>query len=207
MIGRLKGTVVECRPGRVLLDVGGVGYTVQIPLSTFYALSAETGAQATVYVHTYVREELLQLFGFATPEEQSTFELLIGISGVGPRLALAILSGIGVEELGNAVAQQDRPRLQGIPGVGKKTAERVLLELRDKLDRAAAGARVGGWKGPGGSETGRDGEIRADAVSALVNLGYERRKAARAVDEALEGLDEKPGLERLLKASLGRLVR
>lgn len=203
MIGRLRGTVAACGPGHLLLDVGGVGYAVQIPLSTFYALSAEAGAEAVLHVHTHVREDALQLFGFATLEERSAFELLIGISGVGPKLALAILSGIGVDELRQAVTQQDRPRLQQIPGVGKKTAERVLLELRDKMaveDRAEA--RAGRAAG-----AGRDEEIREDALSALVNLGFTKEKATRAVDRALERLDDEPGLERLLKASLGRLVR
>lgn len=202
MIGRLRGTVAACRPGHLLLEVGGVGYAVQIPLSTFYELSAEAGSEATLHVHTHVREDALQLFGFATLEERSAFELLIGISGVGPRLALAILSGIGVEELRQAVSQQDRPRLQQIPGVGKKTAERVLLELRDKMTvQDQAGAPAGRAAG-----AGRDGEIREDAVSALVNLGFTREKAARAVDRALGRLGDEPGLERLLKASLGRLV-
>lgn len=207
MIGRLRGTVADCRPDRLLLDVGGVGYAVQIPLSTFYALSAEAGAEATVHVHTHVREDLLQLFGFATLEERSAFELLIGISGVGPRLALSILSGIGVAELGEAVAQQDRPRLQRVPGVGRKTAERVLLELRDRIGGAGRDGKPPRWPGAGAADAGRDGEVRGDAVSALVNLGYTKEQAARAVDDALERLGREPGLERLLKASLGRLAK
>jgi Holliday junction DNA helicase RuvA len=205
MIGRLRGTVAECRPGRLLLEVGGVGYTVQISLSTFYALSAEPGVEATLHVHTHVREDALQLFGFATLEERAAFELLIGISGVGPRLALAILSGIGVDELGQAVAQQDRARLQSIPGVGKKTAERVLLELRDKMPREAP-ARISGQEAVAAG-AGPDGEIHEDAVSALVNLGFAKEKASRAVERALEQMGEETGLERLLRASLGRLVR
>jgi len=207
MIGRLRGRIADRRPDRLLLDVGGVGYAVQIPLSTFYAMSATEEAEATLYVHTHVREDLLQLFGFATLEERSAFEMLIGISGVGPRLALAILSGIGVEELGRAVAEQDRPRLQRIPGVGKKTAERVLLELRDKMAGEARNGRPTRWPGADSATPGVDGEARRDAVSALVNLGYTREQAARAVDDALERLGEGPGLERLLKTSLGRLVR
>ena len=206
MIGRLRGTVADCRPGHLLLEVGGVGYAVQIPLSTFYALSAEAGVEATLHVHTHVREDALQLFGFATMEERSAFELLIGISGVGPRLALAILSGIGVDELRQAVAQQDRPRLQQIPGVGKKTAERVLLELRDKMPMQARSDAPGSGAVGAEAGAGRDGEIREDAVSALVNLGFTKEKAARAVDLALGRLGDEPGLERLLKASLGRLV-
>lgn len=206
MIGRLTGKVLESRPDRLLLDVGGVGYELQVPLSTFYRLPRETGAQASLQVHTHVREDALVLYGFATPEERTAFELLIAISGVGPRLALAILSGIGVDELAAAVARQDRPRLQGIPGVGKKTAERVLLELRDRMgpagdempdDEAAASP----W-----SATRQDGE-RGDAVSALVNLGYTRDRAVRAVDAALESLQDGARLEDLLRTALGRLVR
>jgi len=206
MIGRLRGTVADCRPDLLLLEVGGVGYSVRIPLSTFYALSAEAGAEATLHVHTHVREDALQLFGFATLQEREAFELLIGISGVGPRLALAILSGIGVDELGQAVAQQDRARLQGIPGVGKKTAERVLLELRDKLRGEGRATGEGGGEGVAAT-TGPDGEIREDAISALVNLGFTKQKASRAVDRALGLVGGEAGLEPLLRESLGRLVR
>ena len=206
MIGRLTGKVVECRPGRMLLDVQGVGYAVQIPLSTFYSVSGNDGDVATLHVHTHVREDALELFGFATTDERGSFELLIGISGVGPRLALAILSGIGVGELQSAIAQGDRARLQRIPGVGRKTAERVLLELRDKLtgrgkrDEADSKLRTGG----AGEEI--DGPW-ADAVSALVNLGYTRDRAAHAVDAAQDDFGETVSLEALLKAALGRLVR
>jgi Holliday junction DNA helicase RuvA len=204
MIGRLTGIVIECQPGQMLLEVGGVGYAVQIPLSTFYTVAEGDGDEATLHIHTHVREDALQLYGFATEEERSAFELLIGISGVGPRLALAILSGIGVEELANAVAQQDRPRLQRIPGVGKKTAERVLLELRDKFD--ARSSVHGAAPGETAAGTG-DEQTRADAVSALVNLGYKRDTASRAVDGALEAIGAAAGLEQLLKAALGGLVK
>lgn len=205
MIGRLTGTVVERKPDRILLDVGGVGYAVQIPLSTFYSVTEGDGDLATLHIHTHVREDALELYGFATPGERRSFELLIGISGVGPRLALAILSGIGVDELSSAVAQGDRQRLQRIPGVGRKTAERVLLELRDKLagtkKRDRTGSNVPGRRGS--SEEGP----WADAVSALINLGYTRERAAKAVDEAQENLGRPGTLEALLKAALRRLVR
>lgn len=206
MIGRLTGKVVECRPGRMLLDVQGVGYAVQIPLSTFYSVSGIDGDMATLHVHTHVREDALELFGFATPDERSVFELLIGISGVGPRLALAILSGIGAEELRSAIAQGDRARLQRIPGVGRKTAERVLLELRDKLTGKGKQAESDSKSRFGVAGEEIDGPW-ADAVSALVNLGYTRDRAARAVDAAQEELGETVALETLLKAALGRLVR
>jgi Holliday junction DNA helicase RuvA len=206
MIARLSGKILECHPGSMLLDVGGVGYAVQIPLSTFYALSASDGEVATLHIHTHVREDALQLFGFSTTQERTAFELLIGISGVGPRLALAILSGIGVDELEAAVARKDRPRLQRIPGVGKKTAERVLLELRDKLTARVVGEGEGATAGIAGEEREED-EIRTDAVSALVNLGYTRDTASRAVEGAAEQAGAGTGLEQLLRAALSRLLR
>ena len=206
MIGRLTGNVLERRPDRVLLDVGGVGYAIQIPLSTFYALSEDGAATATLHIHTHVREDALQLFGFADREERAAFELLIGISGVGPRLALAILSGIGADELRGAVARQDRPRLQQIPGVGKKTAERVLLELRDKIDGARK--RGSGAADPPASwQSEPSTGVRDDAVSALVNLGYSRDVARKAVESALEGMEEDVAIERLIREALGGLVR
>ena len=207
MIGRLTGKVAECTPGHVLLEVGGVGYSVQIPLSTFYTLAEDRGGEATLQIHTHVREDTLQLFGFCEPAERACFEMLIGISGVGPRLALAILSGIGVEELNSAVARQDRPRLQRIPGVGKKTAERVLLELRDKLAAGALDAAEVSPRGPAGAAGTESAAMRADAVSALLNLGYSRDAASRAVDGVLERKGEPDGLEGLLRAALGQSQR
>ena len=202
MIGQLTGRVLTCTPDRVLVDVTGVGYLVQIPLSTFYCLTHDRGAIVSLHVHTHVREDALQLFGFATLEERATFEQLIGISGVGPKLALAILSGIGVNELCGAVKTQDRGRLQKIPGVGKKTAERLLLELRDRLgvepvtdDQAGVAADVASG-------------VRADAISALTNLGYSRNVAGLAVDRALASDDESAlPLEDVLRGALSGLVR
>jgi Holliday junction DNA helicase RuvA len=203
MIGQLTGKVLTCAPDRVLLDVTGVGYLVQIPLSTFYALAHDTGAIVTLHVHTHVREDALQLFGFATLEERATFVQLIGISGVGPKLALSILSGIGVGDLRGAVKTQDRGRLQKIPGVGKKTAERLLLELRDRLGIEPVA------DGDGGAATAEtDGGMRADAISALTNLGYSPNVAGRAVDRALAS-DEGAALplEEVLRGALSGLVR
>jgi len=204
MIRRLSGKVLECGPGELLLDVAGVGYGLQISLNTFYAITVSDNDLLTLHVHTHVREDAFQLFGFAEPEERAVFEKLVSISGVGPRLALAILSGIGVAELRQAVTERDRARLQRIPGVGKKTAERLLLELEDKLESlptrdAGAGraARVSG--------SGSDG-LRSDAVSALTNLGYPHETAARAVDAALDRLGRETPLEPLLRAALGNLV-
>ena len=201
MIGRLTGTILDCAPGQVLLDVSGVGYALQIPLSTFYVLAEGSGRPASLHVHTHVREDALLLFGFASLEERGAFERLITISGVGPRLAIGILSGIGVDELRIAVEQQDRARLQKIPGVGKKTAERVLLELRDKMEAPVpeAGQRVGS----DGTELGAN---RADAVSALINLGYPRDRASRAVESAAVELGSRAAVEALIKNALSKAV-
>ena len=210
MIGRLTGVVAECRPDHVVLDVGGVGYHLQIPLSTYYALSAQQLPSRTLFVHLHVREDALQLFGFATPEEKSTFESLIAISGIGPRVGLAFLSGIGVEELRQSVLREDRARLEKIPGVGRKTAERVLLELRDRYTGATRGKRGAPRpleEPPAAPGSGsRRVELREDAVSALANLGYTRDAAGGAVDRVLGGAAEEPSLEELLRHALSRLA-
>lgn len=202
MIGRLRGTLVRRSPDRVLLDVGGVGYLLQIPLSTFYSLATGGGETVALHVHTHVREDALQLFGFATEQERAAFEKLIAISGVGPRLALSILSGIGVDELRAALVRRDRERLERIPGVGKRTAERVLLELRDKFGVADVETDAG----PAGAGAGAPG-LRADAVSALVNLGYSRSVAERAVGQTLDTETPDAGIETILKAALAGLAR
>lgn len=209
MIGRLKGELTACAPTFVLLDVGGVGYELQIPLSTFYALNGRENGEVVLHVHTHVREDALQLYGFATRKERVAFQRFLGVSGVGPRLALAVLSGIGVEELEVAVVEQDRARLQQIPGIGRKTAERLLLELKDKLGAGRAASEGGRRPGAGG-ETGRQGAedlLRQDAVSALINLGYTPQAADRAVGAALARLGAAATLEQTLKDALGVLVR
>ena len=205
MIGRLTGRIVECTPGSVLLDVGGVGYFLHIPLSTFYPLSQGASPTTTLHVHTHVRQEALLLFGFATKGERMTFERLIAISGVGPKIALAVLSGIGVDDLEIAVRNGDRDKLQRIPAVGRKTAERILLELKDRLDREGRSSRK-----PGKMKTvpapAADG-LGADAVSALCNLGYSADSASSAVETASRELAADATLESLLRASLRVLVR
>ena len=208
MIGRLSGQIIECRPDHVMLDVAGVGYYLEIPLSTYYPLCEALDSTATLRVHTHVREDALKLYGFATLDEKETFELLIGISGIGPRVALAFLSGIGIDELRRAVHGQDRGRLQKIPGVGKKTAERVLLELKDRL--GAGPGSTDPQDHPGGGErltTGHDRrvEMLEDAVSALVNLGYTREAARKSVEKVAQAGEEQLTLEGLLRAALGRL--
>jgi Holliday junction DNA helicase RuvA len=204
LIGRLEGRLVDCSPDRVVIDTGGVGYDLQISLQTFYALSGRQGQQAVLVVHTHVREDALVLFGFVEPDERAMFRHLIAVSGVGPKVALAMLSGITPADLRVAVAERDRARLQSIPGVGKKTAERVLLELGDRLSRdARRGSRVD-------APVAVDAELstpRADAISALVNLGYGEEAARKAVDAVLDDADGPPALETLLRGSLRRLVR
>jgi Holliday junction DNA helicase RuvA len=198
MIARLRGTLVDKAPSRIVVDVGGVGYDVQVPLSTFYSLG-DTGAEVVLRVHTHVREDTIALYGFATPLEHDLFERLIGISGVGPKLALAVLSGIEPAELIRAVRMQDVARLTKIPGVGKKTAERIGLELKDRLPAPPEAAR-------GVEALPAEDELRNDLLSALLNLQYQRVPAEKALDEALAA---SPGgtFEQLLKAVLRALMR
>jgi Holliday junction DNA helicase RuvA len=176
VIARLSGTVLEKHPNRIVVDVAGVGYEVQVPLSTFYGLG-EPGAGVTLRVHTHVREDAIALYGFASPLEQDLFERLIAISGIGPKLALAVLSGIDPGELVRAIRTQDVARLTRIPGVGKKTAERIGLELKDRLPHAVCPGV------PDSPEVG--GGLRDDLLSALGNLGYQRAAAEKAVDGVL----------------------
>jgi Holliday junction DNA helicase RuvA len=174
MIGMLRGTLLEKRPNQVLLDVGGVGYQVQIPLSTFATLGA-LHRETTLLIHTHLREDALSLYGFLTAREKQCFELLISATGVGPSLALKILSGMGMDDLVPAIRKADLAQLVRIPGVGKKTAERIVLELRDKL----AAVDV-----PGAGKPATRSQLEADVASALVNLGYETRAVESAVEKA-----------------------
>jgi Holliday junction DNA helicase RuvA len=199
MIALLKGTLVEKLPNRLIVDVGGVGYDVQVPLSTFYQIP-EPGAEVLLRIYTYVREDTLALFGFITTLEQQIFARLIAIGGVGPKLALAVLSGIEPRDLVRAVQLGDAARLTTIPGIGKKTAERITLELRDRLVKLTVPAP----ETAGGAAT--VGDLRGDLLSALVNLGYHRSFAERAVDAALKaGGDE--SFESRLKLALRELAR
>ena len=200
MIAALSGRLAEKEPNRIIVDVGGVGYDVAVPLSTYYKLG-EAGSDVTLRVHTHVREDTLALYGFSTALELQIFERLIGVSGIGPKLALAVLSGIEVADLVRAVHAGDVGRLTAIPGIGKKTAERIGLELKDKLppgivDETAAGTGSGA---PGG-------ELRQDLLSALLNLGYHRPLAERAVDAALARTGS-TAFETVLKQALRELAR
>ena len=183
MIARLAGTLAEKKPNRLTVDVGGVGYDVLVPLSTFYGIG-EPGALVTLRIHTHVREDVIALYGFASALEQDLFERLISISGIGPKLALAVLSGIDPGELVRAIRSQDVARLTRIPGVGKKTAERIGLELKDRLPLAVPSS-AGQLDGTAPGE-----DLRGDLVSALTNLGYNRQVAEKAIDVALKKTPE-----------------
>ena len=200
MIAFLRGRVLEKQPNRVLVDVNGVGYEVIVPLSTFYDVGDE-GAEVSLRVHTHVREDALQLYGFLTLLERQVFERLIAVSGIGPKLAIAVLSGLETRDLVVAVQRGDIARLTGIPGVGKKTAERIVLELKDKLTQISVPA-VADVK-PQAAEADR---LRGDLLSALQNLGYHRTDAERAIDVVLEQSTDRT-LESALKDALRRLSR
>ena len=195
MIAQLRGTLADKRPNQVLVDVGGVGYLVHIPVSTFYALG-DLHSNVTLLIHTQVREDAISLYGFLSSREKHLFELLISASGVGPVLALKILSGMSVDDLVPAVRAGDLIRLTRIPGVGRKTAERIVVELRDKLAAMENPETVR----PPAATSGTS----ADVVSALLNLGYEQRAAEQAVERAgRDGLPE--SFEGLLRATLQQL--
>jgi len=198
MIAFLRGRVLEKQPNRVIVDVAGVGYDVAVPLSTFY-VAGDPGAEIALRVHTHVREDQLALFGFATPLELTVFERLIAISGIGPKLALAVLSGLEPRELVTAIQRGDVSRLTSIPGVGKKTAERIVLELRERLPKALESAGTVTTQTPGD-------RLRDDLLSALTNLGYHRQ----AIDKVLErhfSADSDRTFEDLLRSSLKELSR
>ena len=194
MIGQLRGWLAGKRPNQVLVDVGGVGYLVQVPLSTYAALG-ELHTEVTLLIHTHVREDALALYGFVSAREKHFFEMLLSASGVGPALALKILSGMSVEELVPAIRGGDLARLTRIPGVGRKTAERMVVELKDKLEAVAVEAEK-----PAASPVG----VEADVVSALVNLGYDARAAEGAVGEAKREAGA-GNFEKLLRAALQSL--
>jgi holliday junction DNA helicase RuvA len=195
MIGQLRGSLTDKRPNQVLVDVGGVGYLVQVPLSTYAALG-ELHTEVTLLIHTHVREDALALYGFLSSREKHLFETLLSASGVGPALALKILSGMNVEELVPAIRGNDLARLTKIPGVGRKTAERIVVELKDKLDAVVVEAERPAPASPAG--------VEADVVSALVNLGYEGRAAEDAAAQAQREAGTH-NFEKLLRASLQSL--
>jgi Holliday junction DNA helicase RuvA len=188
MIGRLSGTLVEKNPPQILLDVQGVAYEVDVPMSTFYNLPA-TGERVVLHTHLVVREDAHLLYGFGTESERRAFRQLTKISGIGAKIALAVLSGLSVAELAQTVTMQESGRLTKIPGIGKKTAERILLELKDKL-----GAEVTTAVG-----VNRPAPASADVLHALVALGYSEKEAAASVRQLPEGVAVAEGIRQALK--------
>ena len=191
MIGYLKGILIEKKPNTVLLDVHGVGYTVNIPVSTFYDLPEE-GQEQVLYIYTKVAEDVLALYGFRTTREKILFEKLISVSNVGPKMAISFLSGMTAEELIPAIQRQDLVKLTSIPGVGRKTAERVCLELREQIPALMSEV----------AQPEKEKPIREDLISALVNLGYHRSIAERTVKTVLDQVSADASFEILLRSSL-----
>ena len=187
MIGRLSGLLLDKNPAQLILDCNGVGYEVSVPMSTFYNLPA-TGERVTLLTHMVVREDAQLLYGFGTSQERELFRQLIKISGIGARTALGILSGMSVNDLAQAVTLQEVGRLTRIPGIGKKTAERLLLELKGKL-----GAELG-------TAPGTEGESSNDVLSALLALGYSEKEALLAIKQVPAGSSVSDGIRQALKA-------
>jgi len=199
MIAFLRGRVLDKQPNRIIVDVQGVGYEVHVPLSTYYDIG-DPGAEVAVRVYTHVREDVLQLYGFLTDLERQLFERLIGISGIGPKLAVAVLSGVESRELVMAVQRGDVARLTSIPGVGKKTAERIVLELRDRLSQLVMPVAEAAPAAAAGDR------LRGDLVSALQNLGYHRAQADKAVESTLSSMPDAT-FEHALRQVLRELMR
>jgi len=197
MIAQICGRLAHKSPEEIIVDCNGVGYGVRVPLSTFYELP-DIGAEVVLRIHTHVREDALHLYGFLTGKEKELFGLLIGVSGVGPRLAVNVLSGIATHDLERALQEGDLLSLTRIPGVGRKIAERMLLELKDKVSATGAGVAAG--------IPMRDGKIK-DALSALVNLGYQKGIAEEAVRDCVRRHGAELSLEELLKDSLRLLSK
>jgi len=195
MIARLFGRIADKHPNRLIVDVSGVGYDVQVPLSTFY-VSADIGAEMALRIHTHVREDQLALYGFATDLELTMFEKLIAVSGIGPKLALSVLSGIEPRDLAGAIQRNDIARLTAIPGVGKKTAERMCVELRDRLPKTIDATPAS----PADS-------LRDDLISALTNLGYHRQAIDKSLDKLLASAAATARFEDVLRAALKDLSR
>lgn len=200
MIAHLSGRLFSKQPNRVIVDVNGVGYEVNIPISTFYEVG-EVGSSVQLQIYTHVREDTIALFGFVTPKEKLMFEYLTSISGIGPKLGITILSGMPVDELVSAIRQSSLARLTAIPGVGKKTAERLVVELRDRLSKLQAAAAEPS------RATGVLSQQQEDTISALVNLGYPKPSAEKAVQRVISEFDGEPAFEELLRKALQQLSR
>jgi len=194
MIAYLKGTLIRKSPGQAVIDAGGVGYAAAIPLSTFIRIG-EVGQPVELHIYTHLSDSALALYGFSTEAEKDTFLKLISVSGIGPKLATNILSGIEPADLAEAVKTGDVARLCLIPGIGKKTALRIAMELQDKLEKKEKVLAA------------QDSQEREDLVSALLNMGFRRKEVDRVVDDVLRSLTAKAGIEKLLHESLKRLAK
>lgn len=199
MIGLLTGRIVRRHPNEVILDVGGVGYRVAVPLSTFCELPAASES-VSLEIHTQVRDDAIALFGFATARERMLFELLLSVSGVGPKVALAILSGISVAGCIQAIERDDAAQLRVVPGVGRKLAERIVLELREKAGKIGAG-------GEAGVVVTMPRDDQREAESALTNLGYAPAEARKAIERVHRDAGEQVPIEKLLRDALKELAR
>ena len=200
MIARLSGTLAGKSPTEILVEVGGVSFAVHIPLSTFERLG-EVGGTVAVFTHLHVREDALQLYGFATEGERELFRMLIGVSGIGPKMAQGILSGIAAAELKNHILTGNAGALTAVPGVGRKTAERLVVELRDRIARTDGGAVTAAFAGEGAG-------VRNEALLALTSLGYNRAAAEKAIRGAIqETPDAGSSVEALIKAALRHAAR
>lgn len=195
MIAHLRGRLLEKHPTHLILEAAGVGYEVAISVPSFSGLPSE-GSEVSLYVHTHVREDVLALYGFVRREEKQLFERLIGVSGIGPKLAMTVLSGIAPDALVTALRGNDLTALTRIPGVGKKTAERMVLELRDKLEGLTAA--------PTPVPASR---MEEDVISALVNLGYQRSAAEDATKRAVANVGDNSGFEKLFRETMARLQK
>ncbi len=199
MIGHLKGRLIQKKPNLVVVDVQGVGYEVAIPLTSFYELPGE-GEEIALRIHTHVREDALALFGFHTQKEKEVFLRLIAVSGIGPKLAITILSGARVEELARAIAAADLPRLTAIPGVGRKTAERVVLELKSHMTSYLVPEEASA------AETAKSDGLHEDVVSALANLGYPKAAAEKALAGVVRSGEADRNFEDILRRTLSALA-
>ncbi|HET56212.1 MAG TPA: Holliday junction branch migration protein RuvA [Ignavibacteria bacterium] len=195
MIGHLTGKIISKKPTKILLDVNGVGYTVNISISTFEKLP-DLSESASLFIHTSVKEDAIDLYGFFTPSEKEMFELLISVSGIGPKLAQSLLSGIQVDELKYAIDEGNLSRITAVPGIGRKTAERLLVELRDKINKLTEKFEP--------AEAGAPSSIRSDAIAALVNLGYNLKTAEKIVRDVMNSRTSIT-IEDVIKESLSQL--
>ena len=199
MIAHLSGKLLNKQPNQLIVDVNGVGYEVHVPLSTFYEIG-EIGSTVQLRIYTHVREDTIALFGFKSAKEKLLFEQVTSISGIGPKLGITILSGMPVDDLVGAIRQSNLARLTSIPGIGKKTAERLVVELRDKLSKVGAAV-------PGESAVPTASQQKEDVISALVNLGYAKPAAEKAVQGIVAASPNEPAFEELLRTALRQLSR